>query len=165
MKRIALFLVLIPILLASCTSMYQKGQNQFQSGEYQVAINTFSKILEKEPENTEVRYAYAQALRNNGDEKEAQEHFRLVDQGTKALRELSRLTQEVVAHPEDVETRFRVGEITWKWKSRRDGLAWLRSVLEFAPEHQPTHALLAEHYEQAGDRELAEYHQRKSEGN
>ncbi len=143
----------------------EMGRLQLMRADNKGAIMSLARVLEKEPENTEIRYAYAQALRNDGHEKEAQGHFRLVDQGTKALRELSRLTQEVVAHPEDVETRFQVGQITWKWKSRRDGLAWLRSVLEFAPDHKPTHALLAEHYEQEGDHQKAEFHRRKSEGN
>jgi peptidoglycan-associated lipoprotein len=50
MKQIAVFLVLAVMVTSSCTSLYQKGQNQFQAGDYQLAINTFSKILEEEPE-------------------------------------------------------------------------------------------------------------------
>ena len=63
MKRIAVFLVLTVMLTVSCTSLYQKGQNQFQAGDYQLAINTFSKILEEEPENKQANFYVAESYR------------------------------------------------------------------------------------------------------
>jgi hypothetical protein len=57
-----------------------------------------------------------------------------------------------------------VAEITWKWKSRRDGLAWLLSVLDYEPNHRATHALLAEHYSEVGDSQKAEAHAQMSRG-
>ena len=93
MKRIALFLVLIPILLASCTSMYQKGQNQFQSGEYQVAINTFSKILEKEPENKQANFYVAESYRLSNRIEESKAYY-----------------EKVAAEEETYETYFRLGQ-------------------------------------------------------
>lgn len=63
MKQIAVFLVLTVILISSCTSLYQKGQNQFQGGDYQLAITTFSKILEDDPENKEANFYVAESYR------------------------------------------------------------------------------------------------------
>jgi peptidoglycan-associated lipoprotein len=63
MKQIAVFLVLSVILFSSCTSLYQKGQNQFQGGDYQLAITTFSKILEDDPENKEANFYVAESYR------------------------------------------------------------------------------------------------------
>ena len=51
MNRFAIFLVVMLVTLGSCTSLFQKGQNQFSAGEYQLAINTFSRILEEDPQN------------------------------------------------------------------------------------------------------------------
>ncbi|MEX0881865.1 MAG: hypothetical protein WDZ72_00185, partial [Cyclobacteriaceae bacterium] len=46
----ALFIFL---MFAACTSLQQKAQNQFSAGEYQMAISSFSQVLEKEPDNPE----------------------------------------------------------------------------------------------------------------
>ncbi|APZ92700.1 tetratricopeptide repeat protein [Fuerstiella marisgermanici] len=146
------------------TLLRELGRLQLMQGENEEAIAALTPVLESHPEDTEIRYALAQALRNHGEEQAAQQHFRLVDEGTKALRELSRLTAHVTQNPADVETRFKIGSVTWKWKSRRDGVAWLQSVLEFSPKHTPTHKLLAQHYEESGDRKKAKYHKKMSEG-
>lgn len=142
----------------------ESGRLFLMTNDNEQAVGALATVLEKEPENTELRYSYAQALRNLGRKDEAREHFQLVDDGTKALLQLARLTNEVVADPANVETRFKVAEITWRWKSRSDGAAWLHSVLEFDPDHRETHALLATHYAAIGDNEKAARHRQMSEG-
>lgn len=136
----------------------EMGRLLTKLGRQAEAIPYLQAVVEQRPEETETRYVLAQALRATGQSQQAEGHFRLVDQGTKALLELSRLTLHVVDNPADVETRYRVAEITWKWKSRRDGEAWLMSVLEFDPEHAATHALLAKHFELTGNQDKAAYH-------
>ena len=54
--------------------------------------------------------------------------------------------------------------LSWKWKSRQDGLAWLLSILDYEPTHRATHALLATHYSEVGDKDKAEAHTRMSRG-
>ena len=140
------------------------GRLQLMQGDYASALAALEDALKIQPENTEFRYAYAQALRNSGRETEANEHFDRVNQATTALRDLARITRQVVSDPENIEARFKVAEITWKWKSRRDGLAWLLSVLDYEPNHRATHALLAEHYSEVGDSQKAEAHAQMSRG-
>ncbi|MDA7504003.1 tetratricopeptide repeat protein [bacterium] len=141
----------------------EMGRLLSKLGQHAEAIPYLQSVVDLHPEETETRYALAQALRANGQEQEAAAHFNFVDEATKALLTLSRLTTKVVESPSDVETRFRVAEITWKWKSRSDGESWLRSVLEFDPNHQPTHQLLAKHYQLTGDVKRAEYHKSMAE--
>jgi tetratricopeptide (TPR) repeat protein len=140
------------------------GRLQLMQGDYASALAALEDALKIQPENTEFRYAYAQALRNSGRETEAIEHFDRVNQATTALRDLARITRQVVSDPENIEARFKVAEITWRWKSRRDGLAWLLSVLDYEPNHRATHALLAEHYSEVGDSQKAETHAQMSRG-
>lgn len=140
------------------------GRLQLMQGDYSSALEALEEALKIQPENTEFRYAYAQALRNSGREAEAAEHFDRVNEATKALRDLARITRQVVSNPEDIEARFKVAEITWRWKSRRDGLAWLLSVLDYEPTHRAAHALLAEHYSEVGDSQKAEVHAQMSRG-
>ncbi len=63
MKRSLLVFFLISLLGSACTSLYKKGQKQFSSGEYQYAINTFSKVLENDPDNKEANFYVAESYR------------------------------------------------------------------------------------------------------
>ena len=144
--------------------MAETGRLHLEVGELDKAVKYLSAVVELQPENTVLRYALAQALRSLGREDEAQKHFKLVDEGTRALLQLSRLTGQVVEDPSNVELRFKVASITWQWKSRSDGEAWLRSVLEYDPKHPGTHKLLAEHYDSVGRKEEAEIHRKLAQG-
>jgi tetratricopeptide (TPR) repeat protein len=148
--------------LAKCVAQHGELDEALQLLNDGTQSHPASIVMEKTPANTEIRYALAQALRNSGDEESAQRHFLLVDEGTKALRTLPTLQSIITANPEDLETRFQMASITWKWKSRRDGAAWLQSILESDPNHQPAHRLLADHYEELGDAGRREFHKRMS---
>src|SRR5690606_8272233 len=63
MKRSFLFLVLISLFMAACTSLQQKAQSQFEAGEYQLAINSFSKILEENPDDPQANLIVAESYR------------------------------------------------------------------------------------------------------
>ena len=132
--------------------------------ELNLAVKYLRQVIELQPENTELRYSFAQALRSLGKEEEAQQHFKLVDEGTRALLQLSRLTSQVVEDPSNIDLRFKLASITWKWKSRTDGEAWLRSVLEYDPKHAGAHELLANHYESIGQKDEAALHKKLAQG-
>ena len=81
MKRSFFFLVFIGLLSGACTSLLQKGQNQFNAGEYQLAINTYSKILEEEPENKQANLVVAESYRlSNRIEKSTPYYEKLVEE-------------------------------------------------------------------------------------
>jgi len=63
MKRSIPFIVIISLLMAACTSLQQKAQSQFEAGEYQLAINSFSKILEDNPEDRQANLIVAESYR------------------------------------------------------------------------------------------------------
>ena len=63
MKHYFLGFLSIIILLGSCKSLQEKGTEQYLSGEYQYAINTFSQILEEDPENLEANQIVAESYR------------------------------------------------------------------------------------------------------
>jgi peptidoglycan-associated lipoprotein len=63
MKRSAVSLLSVLIIFSACTSLQQKGQKQFQAGEYQYAIATFSKVLENDPDNKEANLYIAESYR------------------------------------------------------------------------------------------------------
>tara|TARA_R110002096_G_scaffold172575_2_gene346392 strand:- start:914 stop:2863 length:1950 start_codon:yes stop_codon:yes gene_type:complete len=55
--------VLLLVLQASCTSLLQKAQTQFNSGEYQLAIASYSKLLENDSANNEANFYIAESYR------------------------------------------------------------------------------------------------------
>src|SRR5690606_26245841 len=63
MKRSFPFLVLISLFMAACTSLQQKAQSQFEAGEYQLAISSFSKILEENPDDQQANLMVAESYR------------------------------------------------------------------------------------------------------
>jgi peptidoglycan-associated lipoprotein len=63
MKRSLLLLIFISLLFGACTSLLQKGKNQFQAGEYDFAIQTFSKLLANDPDNQEINKLVAESYR------------------------------------------------------------------------------------------------------
>ncbi|SMD41845.1 Outer membrane protein OmpA [Aquiflexum balticum DSM 16537] len=93
MKHIAVYLVLTVLLISSCTSLYQKGQNQFQEGDYQLAISSFSKILEEDPENKEANLYVA-------------ESYRL----TNRIEQSKPYYEKVAMEEETFDTYFRLGQ-------------------------------------------------------
>lgn len=93
MKHIAVYLVLTVLLISSCTSLYQKGQNQFQEGDYQLAIGSFSKILEEDPENKDANFYVA-------------ESYRL----TNRIEQSKPYYEKVAMEEETFDTYFRLGQ-------------------------------------------------------
>ncbi|MCH7402615.1 OmpA family protein [Belliella kenyensis] len=80
MKRSLLVFFLISLLGISCTSLPKKGQKQFASGEYQYAIGTFSRILEKDPDNRDANFYVAESYRlSNRVEKSSTYYEKLVE--------------------------------------------------------------------------------------
>ncbi|MFC4872348.1 OmpA family protein [Negadavirga shengliensis] len=63
MKRGYITILSILVIFTSCVSLQQKAKNHFSTGEYQLAIATFSQLLEKEPDNPEANYYIAESYR------------------------------------------------------------------------------------------------------
>jgi len=138
------------------------GQLQLMKKDFSAAVQSLKAALLAEPVNTQFQYSLAQALMSSGKTEEAQEHFRVVKDASVALESLPQLTRWVIDHPDDIESRFKVAEITWRHKSRRDGLAWLLSVIDFDSNHKAAHQLLATHYSESGEEQKAAYHRQLS---
>ncbi|PRY89559.1 OmpA family protein [Mongoliibacter ruber] len=93
MKQYALFLSLLILLFGSCTSLFQKGQNQFAGGEYQLAISTFSKVLEDDPDNKEANFYVAESYRLSNRIEKSQAYY-----------------EKLVEEEESFESYYRLGQ-------------------------------------------------------
>jgi len=63
MKNYFFGIFLIMLSIGGCKSLQEKGTDQFLSGEYQYAINTFSQILEQDTANEQANEVIAESYR------------------------------------------------------------------------------------------------------
>jgi peptidoglycan-associated lipoprotein len=74
------FMIFISLWIAGCSSIQQKAQGQFDAGEYQLAINSFSKVLEDNPEDPQANLYVAESFRlSNRIEKAAPYYGKLLE--------------------------------------------------------------------------------------
>lgn len=142
------------------TALRELGFLELMLGHHQAAVEALERALPGHDEDAELRQALAKALTASGRAADAEPHFAFMEAASKSLLSLPQLTTRLASEPANVELRHEVAQIVWKYRSRSDGLLWLKSTLEFAPMHAGTHAVLAEHYRLAGNYELAEQHAR-----
>jgi tetratricopeptide (TPR) repeat protein len=143
-------------------ALLELGNLFLAAGRSDEALEYLQEAVDRKPENREIVYAYGKALQAQGQSEEATACFKFVDEATKPLIELKGLMNRLLANPADLELRFQVAYITWKYRSREEGEKWFRSLLKLAPDHEPTHAALAIHYRLSGAQDQAEFHQRQA---
>lgn len=120
-----------------------------ERGDYQGAEALLKPMVEAGSLRRELRYAYALALRGLGRAEEAKTHFDYASTSAAEIAKANQLIPEVANQSEDPELRFKIGSIHLQYGNTEDGLMWLGSVLELNPNHGPTHAALAEHYQRS----------------
>lgn len=145
------------------TALRELGLLEAKLGHAAAAAEYFERALDGHEEDAELRQAFAKALTASGRAAEAEPHFAFMEEASKALLSLPKLTNQLAEEPSNVELRHEIARAVWKYRSRSEGLLWLKSTLEFAPTHAATHRLLAEHYRLIGNLELAEQHARAAE--
>ena len=139
------------------------GELKSMLAEHEKAVELLNRALEIRPEDSQTHYSLAQALQALGKRDAAKPHFDLVAEATRPYQKLSSLTGKLVTNPSDPDLRFDIGIITWKWKSREEGLRWFRSALDLDPHHKKTHSALADHFKITGKQEQADRHRKMAE--
>src|SRR5262249_41001685 len=79
-----------------------------------------------------------------------------IEEDTARIRELA--DQDLKRSPHNPNTLHELGKLLLRTGSAEQGLDWLRRALDLDPHHRPTHALLADFYERAGDSGRAARH-------
>ncbi len=134
------------------------GELSFQKGDLETAKKFCESSIAVDPARMQSHYLLAQTLDALGDKQGAKSEFDFVRTATTATTKIAKLTAELVSSPKDVELRYEIGSLAWQYQSRANGLRWLTELLQVDPLHQPTHRLLAEHYDETGNIALANFH-------
>lgn len=126
-------------------------------GEHAKAAPWLRRAVEYNPRDLVARFSLAVALRGLGHTEEAQRQFTIVQTARKALEDTLPLYQHVGQHPNDVEARFKLARILLDYESERMGLYYLRTVLTYDPDHEPTRRLLEEYERKSHAERLAAF--------
>ncbi|QDU37973.1 tetratricopeptide repeat protein [Maioricimonas rarisocia] len=155
-----------PVDAAASRVPAEYGHVELAAENYPEAEKWLRQALEADPHGWRNRYSLATALRQQGKTEEAAAHSERVEATKQALAECDRLIVKLRKVPDDVEARFTLGRTFLQHVSEKQGVVWLRSVLDHDPQHQPTHRLLADFYRDHADENpefaaLADYHRRQ----
>lgn len=140
------------------------GQIAMSRKDYAEAARVLKEAVDLLPGSVPMNYAYSRALSGAGREEEAKVYVERYKRLQKLEDDLQPLRDALIARPEDSNLRSRIGETLVEMGETEAGVNWLFSVLLRDPGHRRTHRLLAEHYEKAGERELARKHRAVAEG-
>ncbi len=121
------------------------GRICLEQGNAADAVGWYRRAAEQQPESTDIRRNLAQAHRLAGQPEAATALEPLIEEGEKALSEIRKLNGRLSQQPGDADLRYRLAELTWRWKSRREGINWMRVVLRVDPEHAEARRFLAKH--------------------
>jgi Flp pilus assembly protein TadD len=136
-----------------------RGRLELNRARPAAAAPFLRRAAELDPGNVETLYSLFLCLRQVGapaEAREAEERWRRAEADLKRVAQLARA---VAASPRDPDLRSEIGELFLRNGRVQDGLRWLESALRERPDHAPTHRLLADYYDRAGQAELAGYHQ------
>lgn len=142
----------------NCVALLGLGKAKVWAGEYQEALAHLNHAFELCPRELEVRYARAQALSFSGDRTQAQAELQDIAIAKAALAKAGEVASELFQHPDDLDARMELGTTLMKYGDRQEGIAWVESVLQYEPEHQAAHRLLADYYKRQGDDDRADRH-------
>ncbi|MBM80006.1 MAG: hypothetical protein CMJ78_05365 [Planctomycetaceae bacterium] len=140
---------------------FQLGQLEAQSGNHEQAVEWFREVTEVKPFERSMRYALATSLRATGKADEAQEHFDFTSRSVKAHSRIQLLLEELRKKTDDTKIRHEVGSLMLDYGDPKEAEAWLRSVLEFDPDHEPTHEALLKYFIKAENNDAADFHRQR----
>jgi predicted Zn-dependent protease len=110
------------------------------------------------PYESDLNYNLYQCLVRLGKDGEAKEVLARLKRIDDDLARLANLGRAVARTPHDPALRCEMGLILMRNGLEIEGVRWLQSALAEDSQHAPTHQALAEHYERAGNSELAAQH-------
>jgi tetratricopeptide (TPR) repeat protein len=145
-----------PLLIALARLEMTAGGNPAKAEEY------LRRILKADPADVEAQFVLVSALQLQGRHDEAKAARQRHDEVKALLERANRLLEGEAENPTtDPETVYDLGASLLRIGHARLGLYWLNQALERAPDYEPAHRALAEHYEQIGDEARAAAHRRR----
>jgi tetratricopeptide (TPR) repeat protein len=108
----------------------------------QPAVPLLRRVLERDPHDHEARHQLADAYRQLGDKQSADEQLAQRDRTQRLKEELTKLSGDALARPDDDAVRFRIAEIWLRLGRPAEARGWLQAALALNPRNAAARAAL-----------------------
>jgi tetratricopeptide (TPR) repeat protein len=147
----------------SAQAVFLRGKAAVQVNQPASAERWLREATRLAPSDPEALYQLSLALRAQRKEEEAKQVSLRAERLRKDYQRLEELTRMIARQPSDPQPRHEAGVIALRLGRTDEGLRFLHSLLPLDGDHRRTQAVLADHYQQKGNLERAEYHRRLAE--
>ncbi|MFL5244058.1 MAG: tetratricopeptide repeat protein [Gemmataceae bacterium] len=141
-----------------CLALSEQGLVALAIGKPEQAEELLRRAMQYGPQDRQVLFNMYQCLEKLDKKEEAAQVQAKLREMEADLKRMTQVMQDVLKRPHDPALRCEAGRIFLRNGFKEDGLRWLGTALQEDPHHQLTHQTLADYYDQAGDKELAEVH-------
>jgi Tfp pilus assembly protein PilF len=144
----------------NAAALAERGRLALQAGQLAQAEKLLGEAVHRAPFDREANFTLARCFQLRGKQgaaRRAQLKCRELDA---ALKQVDRLTKQVMKAPHDPALRYELGMIFLSHGETEKGLRWLTMALREDPGHLPTHRAFAAYYERTGQADRAAYHRR-----
>jgi tetratricopeptide (TPR) repeat protein len=126
-------------------ALTEQGKLGLQTGKPEQAEQALKQALTVAPFDREANYTYYLCLRQLGREDEAGRRLEKVEQIRADLQRVSELRRKIAASPRDPSLRCEVGVLFLRNGQTSEGIRWLQSALQLAPDHAESRRVLAQY--------------------
>lgn len=140
--------------------LLERGRLALQQKQFEQAENWLRQAAELAPYDYQTNYALLRCLHQRGKTEEAEQQQQRVRRIEADMIRMNELTDRLQTRPYDADLRCEIGQLFLHNGEAREGILWLQSAVQVAPDHRPAHQALAQHYEQSGQADLAVSHRR-----
>jgi tetratricopeptide (TPR) repeat protein len=157
-RCVAAALALHPEPKPRADALTERGRLLLAEGTPEEAIEALTEAVQLAPAEIPIHRVLAAALTRVGQAERAKFHFDRAAEIQVKYNRLGDIQRALIEKPNDAELRCEAGRILIEQGLTGKGVGWLRTALDCAPNHRPTHELLAECYATAGNQALAAQH-------
>jgi Flp pilus assembly protein TadD len=140
-------------------ALRELGLIDIRNGRYSQARDLLATAVQVAPDDTELRYNYALALKLAGEDAHAAEETLITDRLRAEQQRIAELRRALTQNPGDDDLRCEVARWLIEHGHEEEGLEWTELILRKKPGHPPTCRLLSEYYAKKGNLGLANYYQ------
>jgi tetratricopeptide (TPR) repeat protein len=127
-----------------------RGQLALQSGQRDKAESWLRRALRRAPMDHRARYSLVLCLEQNGQQEEAKQQRRRLQQMEEDLSHFNKIvTREIAERPQDPALHCTLGQILLRAGQREEGLRWLQSALRLDPHYGPARQTVEEYQKKA----------------
>lgn len=121
------------------------GDLELQTGRMTEATALLKRAVAACPEDAQTHYLLARALAATGHPEEAAGHFEIMRTAQEPLKQINRMIRTAEEGGDSADLRCEIGRLVWQYKSRREGLDWIRAALVLDRGHATANRLRAEY--------------------